>query len=217
MDYQVTVPSDTGGIDELRAWHRNSKESVWTKPSSTPIDLHTAVSDTPLLIPDINVRSPSQSVDVGAGITLPALATDELFAYLAVHGAWSNWYRLKWITDVAGLLRGRGGDEIDRIYSRSQELGAGRAAGQTLMLADALFDTLRHNQKLRARLRSDRVQSRLLRHALRSVTRDAGEPTEQRFGTVPIHLAHLMLLPGTTAKLTELSRKARWLAFRLKR
>ena len=50
-----------------------------------------------------SIRRCTQST-IASGIELPTLRTEELFAYLAVHGASSAWFRLKWITDVAALL-----------------------------------------------------------------------------------------------------------------
>ena len=76
---------------------------------------------------------------VAKGIELPTLGKDELFAYLTVHGASSAWFRLKWITDLAALLHGESADEIERLYDRSQQLGAGRAAAQALILANRLY------------------------------------------------------------------------------
>ena len=106
------------------------------------VDLHVAAADNPMLIPGITAYSPTQEVDIGNGIRLKTLARDELVAYLAVHGASSLWFRLKWIADFAALVDGSSGMEFRRLYMRSQELGAGRAAGQALLLADRLFGTL---------------------------------------------------------------------------
>ena len=82
--------------------------------------------------PSLDVHSPAQEVEIAPGIALPTLADEELFAYLAVHGASSAWFRLKWIADFAAILDARTGAEIERIYQKSQVLGAGRAAGQAL-------------------------------------------------------------------------------------
>ena len=59
-----------------------------------------------------------------------------------MHGASSLWFRLKWITDLAAILQPLSGSEIEHRYARSQELGAGRASGHALLLADTLYGTL---------------------------------------------------------------------------
>ena len=145
----------------------------------------------------------------GALESLSDLATDELFAYLAVHGASSAWFRLKWISDFAALVHGRAGEEIVRLYRRSQELGAGRAAGQALLLTDSLFDTLQLAPHLRSELMSDRATRSLYHAALRLVTGAPREPTATRAGTLTIHWTQFLLLPGLAYKLSELKRQAR--------
>jgi hypothetical protein len=206
--YELEIPkaADRGS---LRRWHRGSKESVWSKAApSLQIDLHTRAADNRRVIPGIGVSSPQQSVDVGSGIQLPTLADEQLFAYLAVHGASSAWFRLKWIADLAGFLSGRTGGDLAHLYRRSQELGAGRAAGQALLLADALFDTLSDAPELAQELARDAGVQRLYRAALRLVSGEAREPTERPFGTMTIHWTQFLLLPGFAYKFSELTRQA---------
>jgi hypothetical protein len=191
---------------KLHSWHRVSKESTWIKPG-LQVDLHTRVADNSHLLPDIGVHSPRQSVEVAPGIDLPTLAPDELFAYLAVHGASSAWFRLKWISDFAALLHCESMEEIERKYRFSQEVGAGRAAGQALLLAHELFGSLGQTPALRDELIADAGTRRLFRTALQLVTRKPAEPTASIFGTLPIHWTQLLLLPGLSFKWSELSRQ----------
>lgn len=205
--YELQIPRAADPA-KLRRWHRGSKESVWAKIEPTvQIDLHTRAADNRRLIPRIDVHSPRQSIDVGSRIQLPTLADEELFAYLAVHGASSAWFRLKWIADFAGLISGRMGDEIIRLYRRSQELGAGRAAGQALLLADTLFGTLADAPLLHEELNRDRAKRRLYRAALRLLSGDGREPTDRPLGTMTIHWTQLLLLSGPAFMLSELSRQ----------
>jgi Uncharacterised nucleotidyltransferase len=203
--YRLVIPSDDSALDR---WHRRAKESVWMrKEPALQIDLHTRIADSPRLVPDLDVHSPSQLVDVGSEIVLPTFADEELFAYLAVHGAWSAWFRLKWIADFAGLVQARGPDEIGCLYERSRQLGAGRAAGQALLLADRLFGTLGPATELRKEIAGDRPTRLLCEGALRIMTGDLGEPTERRLGTLQIHLLELLLMPGLSYKASELARQ----------
>jgi hypothetical protein len=209
LGYQLLEPLH-GDFKRLSRWHRLRKESLWTK-QGTPIrvDLHTRLSDTPRLIPSIGNASPQQTVDVGNGICLPTLADDELFAYLAVHGAWSAWFRLKWIVDFAALLAPLPAAEIDRRYRRSTELGAGRCGPQALLLADVLFDSLSSNDALRSELRSEPAAQRLCRAALKQLAGrdDPVEPTSTALGTAAIHASELLLIPGLRFKFAELVRQ----------
>jgi len=203
--YRLANPRDPS---KLHLWHRRSKESLWVR-EGLQVDLHTRTADNSRLIRWIDVHSPRQIVDLGSGIQLATLADEQLFTYLAVHGASSAWFRLKWIADVAGFLNGRGADELEHLYRRSQELGAGRAAGQALLLADRLFGTLSSVRAIRDELRSDTSTRRLYEAALRLLISGAGEPTERLFGTLPIHWTQFLLLPGSAYKLSELARQAR--------
>lgn len=212
--YRLVAPRESPDDRVLRAWHRSWKESVWA--DGLQLDLHTHTADNRRLIPSITVHSPRQTVDVGGGVRLPTLADDELFAYLSVHGASSAWFRLKWIADFAGFLQGRQAATIDRMHRRSQELGAGRASGQALLIADALFGTLNGNTALREALEADRAARDLARSALRQLTGEPVEPTSRRGGTLNIHRTQFALLPGLSYKLTELSRHAVRLSWRLR-
>ena len=207
--YALLAPRESPNHSILHAWHVGWKESVWAKASPpVHIDLHTRTADNARLISTIDVHSPRQWVDVAPEIRLPTLAEDELFAYLAVHGASSAWFRLKWIADFAGFLEGRSGSVIDRLYRRSQQLGAGRAAGQALLLADRLFGTLQPAPELRATLMGERATRWLFRAAFRLVTSEPREPTEARGRALTIHWTQLLLLPEIGFKLSELRRQA---------
>jgi hypothetical protein len=202
--YRLVTPQRPA---DLMSWHRRRKESVWTRDPGLHIELHTRLADNRLLIPSIDVHSPRQLVAV-AGVSLPTLAGDQLFAYLCVHGASSAWFRLKWIADFAGLLKPLAPAEIERLYALSQRLGAGRAADQALLLAETLFGSLAGTD-LKARLERDRTSRWLAAEAYRQLAGNAEghEPTEVRLGTARIHLTQLPLLPGFRFSLGELARQ----------
>ena len=206
--YRLTTPRESAADAILHAWHRSWKESVWMKSAPRlQIDLHTRVADQRQLLPNLDVHSPRQLVTVGNDIQLPTFANDELFAYLAVHGASSAWFRLKWISDFAALLDAVSAERLDQLFRTSQMLGAGRAAGQALLLSDALFGTLQANVELRQELERDRATRRLTRAALKFVTGEPNEPTARRFGTLTIHWTQFLLLPGARFRFSELLRQ----------
>ena len=202
--YQLCEPRN---LAALGRWHGWSKESVWSD-GRFHVELHTRLADNGLLIPTIDVRSARQDVAITPQISLPTLAEEELLAYLAVHGASSAWSRLKWIADFAALLEGRSGEEVERLYRRSQRFGAARAAGQALLVADRLFDTLGPSPALRAELESDRSTRLLCHAALGMMTKGTDEPTARRLGTLPIHWTQFVLKPGLGYKFSELRRQA---------
>jgi hypothetical protein len=201
--YAPVLPAADGALD---TWHRSHKESVWHRSEGGfHIDLHTRLADNPALLPEVGIGSPRQLSPVAKGIELPTLGKDELFAYLTVHGASSAWFRLKWITDLAALLHSESADEIERLYDRSQQLGAGRAAAQALILADRLYGIAIDSQ-FRDRLGFDRANPWLARLAEKQLE-SIREPTEALLGTAPIHLSQLFLLPGWRFKGSEVARQ----------
>ena len=209
MGYQLKAPALQIGSPAFESWHRKRKESVWYKADGhMHVELHSGLADNPRLIPSIGMDSPRQSVELAPGITLPTLALDELFAYLCVHGASSAWFRLKWITDLAALLHGRDAGEIERLYRRSQQLGAGRAAGQALLLAAWLYN-IPISPALGRTLSRDPINRWLARVGLsemigRAATR---EPADAFMGTAMIHLSQFFLLRGWRFKISEFVRQ----------
>ena len=203
--YRCGVPGEQA---DLARWHRANKESVWQGGDGLHhVELHSRLADNPALIPSVGMASPRQLVTIAPGIALPTLARDELFAYLCVHGASSAWFRLKWIADFAGLLGGCDGGAIERLYRRSQELGAARSAAQALIVAHALFD-LPVAPHLLAELERSAVNRWLAAIALGEL-RAARSPTERRLGTAMIHLSQLLLKPGIRFGWNELRRQVR--------
>ena len=207
LGYSRLVPSAPAGATDLQAWHDRRKESVWiSRDGAIHLELHGRLVENPRLIPGLGMGSLRQRVDVAPNIVLPTLARDELFTYLCVHGAMSGWHRLKWLADLAALLHGANEKEIDRLHVAASRLGAGRTAGQALILAHRLFETPIGNA-LRRQLEADRTTRWLVRIALGRMRRD--DPTEVRFGTLMIHASHLLLARGWPDKWRELRRKAR--------
>lgn len=207
--YRLDLPSGPRARETLARFHEHWKESVWkSADGALTVELHTRLSDNPMLLPEVGPDSPVQLVEVAKGRFLPTLGPDELFAYLSVHGASSAWFRLKWIADVAALLAPVPPDEIERLYRRSQQLGAGRASAQALLLCRRLFGTA-IPPALAAELEADRTNGWLLAIALRKLAGRAlaTELHHIRFGTASIHLMQLGLLPGLRFKLGELGRQ----------
>jgi hypothetical protein len=207
--YRLLLPGGAGGRERLGVWHRHWKESVWIMPAGKlTVELHSRLTDNPLLLPDVGVDSPTRRVEVSKGRFLATLCNDELFAYLCVHGASSAWFRLKWIADVGALLGGCPPEEIERLYRRSQEMGAGRAAAQALLLCERLFATP-VPAALGAELRSDAVNRWLLAIALRKLAGRTltAELDDRLLGTGTIHLMQFALRPGLRFKYAELRRR----------
>jgi len=204
----VPVAPDSASEAALHRWHQRRKESVWyNAEGGFHIDLHTRLADHPALLPGLGANAPSQDVAIAPGIELPTLGRDELFAYLCLHGASSAWFRLKWITDFAALLHRERAGEIERLYRMSQQLGAGRAAAQALLIARRLF-RIALGEALEEELSGVSANRWLLGIAEWQLSA-LREPTEALLGTATIHLSQLLLLPGWGFKFSESARQAR--------
>ena len=201
LGYRLTIPAVAPQSAGFERWHARHKESVWRSPGGLTVELHSRLADSPALIPGVGIGSPRQEVEVAPGIALPTLARGELFAYLSVHGASSAWFRLKWITDFAALIHGCPAIEVERLYDRSQELGAGRAAAQALLLANRVYGT-----PAVPALARNGINRVLARTAWNQLLRD-DEPTAVRFGTAAIHFSQLLLMPGLRFPLREMARQ----------
>ena len=201
LGYRLAIPAVAPQSVRFERWHARHKESVWRSPGGLTLELHSRLADSPQLIPGVGIGSPRQAVEVAPVIILPTLARDELFAYLCVHGASSAWFRLKWITDFAALIHGCPATEVERLYDRSQALGAGRAAAQALLLANRVYGT-----PAVPALARNGINRRLARTAWNQLLRD-DEPTAVRFGTAAIHLSQLLLMPGLRFPLREMARQ----------
>ena len=209
LGYRLSAPALQIRLPAFEQWHDKRKESVWYKSDGyMHVELHSGLADNSYLIPAIGMDSPRQSVELAPGVVLPTLAPDELFAYLCVHGASSAWFRLKWITDLAALVHGQDAGQIERLYRRSQHLGAGRAAGQALLLAAWLYGTP-ISPTLRGALKGDSATHWLARTGLSEMTGRAAirEPADAMMGTAMIHLSQFFLLPGWRFKTSEFFRQ----------
>lgn len=212
VGYDPVIPADAGA-ERIERWHRRSKESVWRhRDAGFQLDLHTRLADQPAMLPTIGTGSPRQLVTVAPGIELPTLGAEELFAYLCVHGASSAWFRLKWVCDLAALLHGKDHRQLERLHDRSRQLGAGRAAAQALLVAEAVFE-IGLSRSLRERLRASRLNRWLAHVAFRQLTAER-EPLDRPLGTVWIHATQLLMLPGAANLASELVRQFRTVAGR---
>jgi hypothetical protein len=124
-----------------------------------------------------------------------------MLPYLAVHGASSAWFRLKWLADFAALVARTAPAQLATIADEAPRLGAGRSMAAALILANRMLGT-----RLPDGLQADRATLRMVELATGALG-NSGEPTARRFGTLPIHRSQLLMVPGSHYFLSELVRK----------
>lgn len=81
-----------------------------------------------------------QWVQVTREIALPALQQDELLLSLCSHGAGHAWFRLKWLADVAVLLRQQPSADRAQLMAAARRRDLDRAVRQAITLCAMLFD-----------------------------------------------------------------------------
>jgi hypothetical protein len=205
--YVCAFPGAAASDADILAAASRNKHSIWSR-NGVAVELHCSLVDSPLMLPGLTAAGEPQNVEIAPRILLPTLGREALFAYLCVHGATHAWSRLKWIADLAALLKDEQPAGIEHLYRRSIELGAGRAGGQALLLCADLFDTALP-PALDSELRGSRAHRYLAQVALKSMLRGGGETEldELTFGTAAIHLSHFRLMAGWRFKAAELKRK----------
>lgn len=207
--YARRIPGPELDEAQARQWLALSKESLWIhEEKGHAVELHIALADNPAILSGVTLQSPRQTVDVAPGMAVTTFADAELVSYLCVHGATHGWSRLKWLADLAALIAGRSGEEIDRLYRRTIELGAGRSSAQALLLCERLLGTSLP-KTLRDELEGDAGTRWLVRIALRTM---AGkyvdrELDESMLGTFSIQLSHFLIGRGLRHKRAELCQK----------
>ena len=201
----IHVPDPSGAP---AAWHRAPKESPWRRDDGILLDLHSRLGDHPALIPGAVATVKPQIVEVPGGIALPTLPDRLLLPYLAVHGASSAWFRIKWLADFAALVARTSPDALADLADQAPRLGAGRTFAAALILANRLLGT-----SLPETLEADRASLRLVAIATAMIS-NIGEPTKRPFGTLPIHRSQMLMVPGSHYFLSEIMRKVGQLLIR---
>ena len=198
LGYSVVMP-DPEKTDDLANWHGRRRESVWRNAAGLFVELHTALTDHPGLLPWATSVMPRQSVEVVGGVMLQTFDRTHQIAYLAAHGASSGWFRLKWLSDFAALLAGR--EITSHFVEELNALGAEKFTHLAIALADGVFG-LDLEAELRRKLERDVQLKKMTALCARLLAR--GEPTERRFGTWPIHRLQFAAHDGLSFKLAEL-------------
>ena len=157
--------------------------AYYSSPNDVILELHWRLTPNRRLMPldESAVWGRAKSARLG-GAEFLTLPDDELFLYLCIHGASHVWFRLKWLADVAALLRQMPSEMVERAAGRASLLGLDRIFHQSLLLAWALLDAPVPPRLLVTAL-GDRSARRLAGTACRALNwRDSpGEPARTRW------------------------------------
>jgi len=209
--------ADGAGPATVDADDPHKHDSWLHAPTGIYVELHARLVDNPRLLQDVGVGSARQFVALAGSAGLHTLEDGPLFAYLCVHGASHGWSRLKWLADLIAWLRNKPDEEVRSMFEFAQRVGAGRAAGQALLLGERLLG-LSLDPGLRDDLRARPAHAALARLAILSIKgpRPFDELEDRLGGRVALHLSHFILAPGASHGRAEWTRKARALGHRLR-
>jgi hypothetical protein len=75
-----------------------------------------------------------------AGTTVRRLALEDLVIHVCAHGAQHRWSKLKWLCDLAGLIRRQSAINWDRVEERSADTGSRRMVHLGLFLVNRCLE-----------------------------------------------------------------------------
>jgi hypothetical protein len=195
--YALSYPAARMSEAQSRAVFRYAREvQLLHRGNRLLVELHWRPTNNPLLLKGIDAHAAAQSVALGDGVGIRTLATADLFAYLCVHGAQHAWSRLKWLADFNALAAANAAD-LQRLYRHAQSIGAGRCAGQALLLCNRLF-ALSLPAALNEEIGADRTVERLARIAVETMSEDYAEAESGRSfgGALRVLFAQFLLGKG---------------------
>jgi hypothetical protein len=191
--YALSQPANLT-TDQFATWLRLGRDCELFNPvRGVQVELHWRVVDSDKLLPRLSVDGPTQLVPVAGG-EIATLATEQLFAYLAVHGATHAWSRLKWLADLAALAGAGGSTRLEQLHASAVDQGAGVCPDQALLLAERLVG-LDLPEAVGEKVRASRLARWCADVALRAMNADGdGEELEAKsFGTSWISVSQLFL------------------------
>jgi hypothetical protein len=204
VGYTAHVPARPFTPAEFRRWSTVSKEAEFRSASGRTVELHWSLSDHPMLLRGLNAGAVTEEVELFAGQCVPTLGDAANIAYLAVHGAFHGWSRLKWLADFAAFVGSHPGERQEQLIAEARDWNVGLALDQALALA---------NEVLSAGLRSaPRANAQILIRLAKTTIERRGEAQEfdrDRRASDAISQIKRRLHPGTRYRLMLLYRRLR--------
>jgi hypothetical protein len=206
LGYRLSIFDGIDDPVQVRRFIAGHKETEWYhEERGITVELHTELTDNPVALPSVGLGSPRQTVELMPGQSLQTLATVPLFAYLVYHGTSHLWGRLKWIADVAALLRG---EDVAALHAEAVALGAGRTPGVAIALAHELLG-LDVPPSLLVAIHEDRMTRRLLTYSFAAMAAEQdvkGRLMKPIGELVSYARAQAWLIPGTAHRWSAIRR-----------
>ncbi len=126
----------------LRSYVAHQKDFSYEHPGGgMVIDLHWRLFRNPLLPANAAIAEVGEDwLKLGAE-RIPTLPAPRLLLYLCVHGALDGWLRLKWLADIAALLRTMSAEQLASTVERRRNSRHCRNSAPPVILCQDLFGT----------------------------------------------------------------------------
>ena len=136
--YERAEPPLNASARQLAAVSRYGKDWAFDhEDSDTGIELHWRLFQNPRLLGHVRAGDGIDTA-ISPGVVLPVLPPGIAALYLAAHGAEHGWSRLKWLADLAAVLR-RDPAAADRLIADAGAQGISHMTMASLMLAHELY------------------------------------------------------------------------------
>ncbi len=172
---QVKLLLAAEGYDTLAVDDTQEAANVWSdserdfvrQDGKVVLDLHWRITPRffPFELPVEELWKRCQPLDL-LGARVSTLAPEDLLLALCVHGAKECWGKLKWICDVAELIRANPNLDWDSVQTGAKHLYSQRMLLLGVALAWQLLGT-RLPETMQAAIRSDRTLSALMQQVCR--------------------------------------------------
>ncbi len=205
--YAMAPPLPALTKAQLALLLKHSREWVFHHQNSRiVVELHWRLAYNDLLLKDWDTSAPLVTVKIGEA-EVPTFSREHLFVYLCVHGAQHAWSRLKWLADLGALLALEDDADIEGLYRAAQDAGAGRCAGQALLLCERLLG-VELPASLSTRLHSERIAPLLEVVAVDAMLAGDGEiaPQERSFRYARDFVSLFLIGEGARHMLREFAR-----------
>ena len=139
--------------------------------SRDPVELHWGLTGNPYKHEAFAVgRTSTTRLQVGSN-QIPSLAPEEMFLHACLHGAEHCWSRLKWLAQIAAMLRAMTPEEFRAIVTRASELGVNAELSAAVALANHYH--LAGPPDAEVTLESSRAVDRIVTRSVRAIDEGA--------------------------------------------
>ncbi|HEX8414514.1 MAG TPA: nucleotidyltransferase family protein [Sphingomicrobium sp.] len=139
LGFRAIPPARDLDQAELTRWAVASKDIMLQSDEGVVVELHWRLSDHPQLLRGMGTTCRGREVALIGDWSVPTLADADNLAYLAVHGAFHGWSRLKWLGDYAAFLQSFEPEPREALIASARARGPERAIDQANVLVDRFF------------------------------------------------------------------------------